>query len=88
MTRNTSTRDRHRAVIARDQPPCHICGKAIDYSLSFPDQECFVVDHVVPLALGGADALDNKRAAHRSCNRAKGARKYADIIRRSGALRR
>ena len=31
----------------------------------------YVVDHVVPLARGGADELDNKQAAHRSCNRAK-----------------
>ena len=31
----------------------------------------FVVDHVIPLAQGGSDSLDNKRASHRQCNRAK-----------------
>lgn len=28
------------------------------------------IDHIVPLAAGGADTLRNKRAAHRECNRA------------------
>jgi len=46
----------------------------------------FVVDHVVPLAKGGADALDNKKAAHRGCNSTKRARLVAPIVRRSGTL--
>lgn len=87
--RNTATRDRHRALIARGRPPCALCGEPIDYALRWPDPRCFVVDHKVPLHRGGADTLGNKQAAHRDCNRAKGARlDGGPVIRRSGALAR
>lgn len=69
--RNTATRDRHRAAIRRSQPPCGICGGEIDFSLPHLDPMSFVVDHIVPLDRGGLDDLENKQAAHRSCNRAK-----------------
>jgi 5-methylcytosine-specific restriction endonuclease McrA len=85
--RQTSVRDRHRAVIARGKPPCWICGQPIDYTLPWPDPKCYVVDHVTPLAKGGDDTLANKRAAHRDCNRAKSDRDFAPILRRSGSLR-
>ncbi|AYF29297.1 HNH endonuclease [Micromonospora tulbaghiae] len=32
--RNTTTRDRHRATIARSRPPCALCGDEIDYTLT------------------------------------------------------
>ena len=69
--RNTATRDRDRAVIRRTKPPCGICEGEIDYSLKAPDPESFEVDHIVPLARGGTDTLDNKQASHKRCNRAK-----------------
>ena len=69
--RSTTTRDRHRAVIKRRRDPCHICGEPIDYTLPYLDPGEFVVDHIVPLSKGGADTLENKAAACRSCNRAK-----------------
>ena len=57
-------------------------------TLAWPEGRCFVVDHVVPLALGGPDTLANKQAAHRDCNRAKSDRiDGGPVIRRSGALR-
>jgi 5-methylcytosine-specific restriction endonuclease McrA len=31
----------------------------------------FEVDHIVPLSLGGWDAMDNVQATHKSCNAAK-----------------
>ena len=65
VKRNSATRDRHRARIKQDQPACHICGKPIDYTLPHLDPMSFVVDHVIPLAKGGPDALSNKKAAHR-----------------------
>lgn len=71
MQRNTTTRDKHRRTIARTKPPCGICGAEIDYTLRYPDPMCFVVDHIVPRNHGGADELDNKQAAHNTCNRAK-----------------
>ena len=84
--RNSSTRDRHRAQIARGKPACHICGEAIDYTLPYLHPREFVVDHVVPLVKGGADDLSNKKAAHRDCNSKKRARDFAPIVRRSGTL--
>lgn len=63
--RNSANRARDRARIARDKPACHICGKAIDYTLPHTDPMAYQLDHVKPLAKGGADALANKKAAHR-----------------------
>ena len=46
----------------------------------------FEADHLVPLAKGGADTLENSRASHRQCNSAKRARLVAPIVKRSGSL--
>ena len=69
--RNTTTRDRHRKTIARDEPPCGICGQPINYQLPHLDPGSYVVDHIIPVNRGGDDALANKQAAHRACNRTK-----------------
>src|SRR5689334_17677114 len=69
--RNTATRDRDRRAIARTKPPCGICGDPIEYALPHLDPGSYTVDHIVPLAKGGTDTLDNKQAAHRKCNRDK-----------------
>jgi len=84
--RSDALRKKHRAIIAKAKPSCHICGKPIDYTLPYPDPGCFVVDHVVAIANGGSDTIENKKAAHHACNSKKRARVYAPIIRRSGAL--
>lgn len=70
--RNTTRRDKHRRTISADEPPCGICRQPINYTLPHQDPRSFVVDHIIPLALGGTDTLDNKQAAHRKCNRDKG----------------
>ena len=70
-TRNTTIRDRHRKTIARDEPPCGICGDPIDYALPYTDPRSFVVDHIVPWMASRDDSLENKQAAHRDCNREK-----------------
>lgn len=79
--RNTATRDRDRAAIRRTKPPCGICELPIDYDLHYLDPMAFVVDHIVPLAKGGADDLANKQAAHRSCNQAKYDKSDVDLRR-------
>lgn len=57
-------RNRH-IVMQRDAgKPCGICGKPI----ATGDAE---VDHILPVARGGSNALDNLQLAHRSCNRSK-----------------
>ncbi|GAA1959941.1 HNH endonuclease [Microbacterium aquimaris] len=86
VKRSDALRKRHRVIIARTKPNCHICGQPIDYTLKYPDPMSFVVDHVKALANGGADTLANKAAAHNTCNSTKRARAYAPIVRRSGAL--
>lgn len=65
MGRNTAKQTKFRKAIARSEPACHICGKAIDYSAPHTDPNSFVIDHVVALHRGGEDALSNVRAAHR-----------------------
>jgi 5-methylcytosine-specific restriction endonuclease McrA len=69
--RNTTVRDRDRARIRRTKPPCGICGSEIDYTLRYPHLDSFVVDHIIPIAKGGLDVIENKQAAHSRCNRAK-----------------
>lgn len=71
VNRNTTIRDRHRRHIARGRPPCHLCGQPINYDAGHLAPDSYTVDHVMPLAKGGTDTLDNKAAAHRACNRAK-----------------
>ena len=77
--RNTTVRDRHRRSIAKDRPPCSYVdclfpGEPIDYeAASHLDPRAFTVDHTLPLRHGGLDALENKTAMHRACNRHKAA---------------
>ena len=68
---NKHIRDRHRKLIARDEPPCHICGEPIDYQAHYLHPSSYTIDHITPIVKGGPDTLDNLAAAHRSCNRAK-----------------
>lgn len=84
--RSDQLRKKHRAIIARTKAACHICGNPIDYTLTYPHPESFVIDHVVPIAKGGSDELHNKKAAHAGCNSKKRARDYAPIVRRSNSL--
>ena len=84
--RSSTRRNLARAAIRRSGAACHICGQPIDYTLPSTDPMSFVVDHVIPLAKGGADEMSNKAAAHKQCNAAKAARMVAPIVRRSGAL--
>lgn len=87
MTRRSTTiRDLHRRMIRRLAPPCGICHQPIDYSLPYLDPGSFVVDHVMPLARGGPDTIENKQAAHRACNLAKSDKVDHDPIRLPTAI--
>lgn len=86
--RSKAAREKARAILGRGTPICHICGRPIDTALKYPDPGSFVVDHLIPLAHGGADTMANKAAAHARCNWSKAAKEYAPIIRHSPALAR
>lgn len=59
--------------LKREAQVCWICGHWIDPELRSPHPLSFTVDHIVPLALGGAAAdPGNVRAAHRLCNMKRG----------------
>jgi 5-methylcytosine-specific restriction endonuclease McrA len=57
---------------------CHLCSKPID--LNAPRHAMFGtnwenglhIDHIIPIAKGGADILNNVRPAHAFCNLSKG----------------
>ena len=71
MSRSKAVRERARTLHRATGMPCWICGKPINYNAPHLDPGEFVVDHIVPYAKGGPDTLENKQAAHRSCNQAK-----------------
>lgn len=61
-------------IIERDGGDCHLCGEPVDMALTYPDPRSKSVDHVVPLARGGAHAMSNCALAHLGCNVKKGAK--------------
>ena len=72
--------ERNRRILAASDV-CHVCGQ--------PGADA--VDHVIPLARGGSDDPSNLRPVHHDveplCNRLKGDREWAPVIRRSSSLR-
>lgn len=60
-------------IAKRDAWTCGICETAVDPSLTYPDLASASLDHVFPLALGGAHTANNVQLAHLECNRRKGA---------------
>lgn len=78
-TRNTTTRDKHRRIIAEGlepspfgpKPPCYHCHEPIDYQAHHHDPLSFQIDHLHPIDKGGPDTIDNCVPSHRKCNRTK-----------------
>lgn len=54
-----------KQVIKRDRGICHLCGQP----------RADTADHIVPRSKGGDNHPSNLRAAHRSCNSARGNRR-------------
>lgn len=61
-------------VIERSGGMCGICDEPIDLDLRHPNPQSRSLDHIVPLARGGAHSLANCQLAHLRCNISKGAR--------------
>lgn len=59
--------DRDR-VGERDRWRCGVCSKKVDRTLKHPDPGSPSLDHVVPLAEGGAHTYANTRITHLRCN--------------------
>ncbi len=57
-----------RDVIERDERICGLCGQLV------PEGAPLDIDHILPVARGGLDDLDNLQVSHATCNRRKGAR--------------
>lgn len=60
-------------IADRDEWRCGICSEDVDASLTYPHPQSLSIDHVIPLALGGADIATNVQPAHLACNWRKGA---------------
>lgn len=61
-------------LMDRDDCVCGICGLHVDRSEEYPSPLSPSIDHVIPLARGGAHSLSNCQPAHLSCNVSKGDR--------------
>ena len=62
----------------RDGYDCYLCNLPVELTANHvvgqPGWELYPhIDHVIPLALGGHDTLDNVKITHAKCNMAKGA---------------
>jgi 5-methylcytosine-specific restriction endonuclease McrA len=82
--RAAAARRRHLATVAeRDGYVCQLCGDPVQMDAGWPavtDRRRSVnllypvLDHVLPIALGGSDGPANLQLAHWGCNSRKGAR--------------
>lgn len=60
-------------IFERDGWVCGICGGPTDRAESHPHPDAPVIDHVVPIAVGGEHTRSNVQCAHSRCNTLKGA---------------
>lgn len=55
-------------IAERDGWKCHLCGCVVNAKYRAPHRLSAVLDHVIPLALGGTHVRENVKLAHWSCN--------------------
>ena len=61
-----------KKITFASQSNCGICGRPVDFDKKFPDPWSATIDHIIPVAKGGAPAsLENLQLAHLQCNRIK-----------------
>lgn len=70
-----------REIFERDGWRCHLCGKKVDKTVSRRKPDGASIDHLLPLALGGADTPANVATAHNRCNREKGVKARDEQLR-------
>lgn len=59
---------------------CQLCFKPINMTHTRED-DSFSIDHIIPLADGGANTVDNMHPCHIACNEAKGSAKVPGRVR-------
>lgn len=64
-------------IFDRDGWVCGICELPVDPAARWPEPGAVTLDHIVPLARGGAHTRANTQCAHAYCNSVKGARPVA-----------
>ena len=68
--RRSLTKERREDALRKTNGHCHLCGgdfTAVTEGELLKEQK-FVVDHIVPKAVGGDNCLDNYLPAHSLCN--------------------
>jgi hypothetical protein len=55
-------------VCERDNWTCQLCKLPVSWFLSWPHDWCAVLDHRMPLTLGGDHSYANVQLAHNTCN--------------------
>lgn len=58
-------------IFKRDSYICYICDKQLSPDTPWPDPLCPTIEHVIPLARGGADLESNVKTACWGCNNKK-----------------
>lgn len=61
-----------RELRERDGDKCHLCGRTINFDLPGNHPRGAHIDHLIPLADGGADCKTNVKMAHGKCNLKRG----------------
>ncbi len=74
MKRRTLSTAQKVALFIAAQCRCHICNAIIH-----PAAERWEVEHVIPLAMGGADNETNMRPSHIACHKVKSATGSTDL---------
>lgn len=70
---------RRRTVLEMDRYCCRLCGLVTNPKAEFPAWDYPVIDHIVPLARGGAHGPENWQTAHHFCNSRKSDMRMADF---------
>lgn len=73
VSRKTISTKKRVALFAAHGGVCHICGGKINVG------ESWEVEHIIPIAMGGADDESNWRPAHIKCHRGKTVTDVAQI---------